>query len=155
MRRTIALSAAAAAFAIALLVGPLGAAAAGPYVYGCEPIQFHYFGAAGGGVGHETIQLTIYNGAASAATLTHKILAGNGTILNNTANVTPAIALTTTLAATTSEEFAATVPVANVLPTQNDIPAAIRVVSNVPVAVGAVVTASSVVHVIECSDLRP
>jgi hypothetical protein len=150
MRRLIILMAATTALAIALIVGPLGAAAAGPYVSGCGSLQIHWFGATGGGPNHETVQLDIYNGSASSATLTHKILAGDGTILN--AGQTPPVPLTTTLAATKSEQFAWDGAAGNVNTSNNNIPASIRVVSDVPVAVGVLVNGTLRV---DCIDLRP
>ena len=77
MRRWIIGAATVAALLAATVVGPFGAAATAPYVYGCTPATIFnmdrnslYW-----------VSMTIYNGTASSAHLTHKILAGDGSIL--------------------------------------------------------------------------
>ena len=76
MRRLILGAASIAALVAALAVGPFGAAAAAPYVYGCTPAMY-----TGGTTNHEAL-LSIYNGSASTANLIHKILNADGLILN-------------------------------------------------------------------------
>jgi hypothetical protein len=76
MRRSILIATGAMALAGAMAVGPFGAAAAAPYVYGCTQASY-------GATGDYQEALAIYNGSGATATLTHKFLAGNGTIVNN------------------------------------------------------------------------
>ena len=123
MRRSILVATSAIALAGAMAIGPFGAAAAAPYVYGCTPANFRTTEIAG-------VSLSIYNGSASTANLTHKVLAGNGTQLNT----------------------ALTVPIVSMLPPthtkdlfwygqgrtpdegDNAIASSVRIVSNVPVS---------------------
>jgi hypothetical protein len=125
MRRWILVASTLAGLVAALAVGPFGAAAAAPYVYGCTPANYD------NGYAGYTVVLTIYNGSATTANLTHKILASNGTILNDNY---PGLAVTSALPATTTVFF--TFPTTGGPSAINDgtIPASVRIVSNVPVA---------------------
>jgi hypothetical protein len=109
----------------ALAVGPFGAAAGAPYVYGCTPGQA--FSASGD---YLTI-LSVYNGSATAANLVTKILAFDGQILNapSGAHFSP-VPLTFTLDATRTYEKAWNSPGSTALIRA----ASVRVVSNVPVS---------------------
>jgi hypothetical protein len=121
MRRWIVAAASTVALVAALAAGPFGAAAAVPYVYGCTPAAY-YAGTA------YFAELAIYNGSASTATITHKLLAGTGALLAGlpTTSSLPAthtsVALFTVPAFTDPGEAVATTP------------AAVRIVSNVPVS---------------------
>jgi hypothetical protein len=143
MRQTIVLAATMAAFAVALVIGPLGTAAAGPYVFGCGPLSPHASSGTGNG------QIDIYNGSAATANLTHKILAGDGTQLQ--------VALigsgTSTLAPTKTEQFFFSNPLGEISPTNSTIPAIVRVVSDVPV--GVYIMLNTGATVLNCTDLRP
>jgi hypothetical protein len=77
MRRSIQVGASTLAFATAIAIGPFGTAAAAPNVYGCTPATLFQQGNAS-----HTVSLSIYNGSASAATLTIKVLSGDGHIMN-------------------------------------------------------------------------
>jgi hypothetical protein len=70
MRRLIILAATVAALAAALAVGPLGAAAAAPYLYACDP------GGPKAGGGNEILYL--YNCQAGTATVTVRTLTASG-----------------------------------------------------------------------------
>ena len=72
MRRLIVMAATVAALVVAVVIGPMGTAAAGPYVFGCTPLNWQGF------AGNPRAALTIYNGSAATANLTHKVLSGNG-----------------------------------------------------------------------------
>jgi hypothetical protein len=74
--------AAATAFVIAAMVGPFGAAAAGPYVYSCDP------GSPSGGGNNNAVYL--YNGQATTANVTFRVLTANGT------NITAGLGLPST-----------------------------------------------------------
>jgi hypothetical protein len=127
VRRWILTAASAAALAAAMAVGPFGAAAAAPYVYGCTPATMR------GPMVNYDLSLTIYNGSATTANLTHKILAGNGAILNagSGLNVLPT---TSTLPATHTAAFEWSTPQGEPSATGGTLAGSVRIVSNVPVA---------------------
>ena len=129
MRRSILMAVSATALAGAMAVGPFGAAAAAPYVYGCTPVTFFE-------TGTETIaRLTIYNGSASTATLILKILAGNGSILNP-AGLWALVPLSYPLPPTHSAVFRWHSDPAGGEPDESNgtVATSVRIVSNVPVA---------------------
>jgi hypothetical protein len=124
MRRSSMMLASAVCLAGALAVGPLGTAAAAPFVYGCTPATLPTV--------PDVYQrsLSIYNGSTSTASLTHKILAGNGTILNSISS----FPTTSSVLPTRTEVFTYTV-VGGIPDSDNGtIGASVRIVSNVPVA---------------------
>lgn len=132
MRRWILSAGGVLALAAALAVGPFGAAAAGPYVYGCTPAAYYNTGTS------YIVGLMIYNGSASTANVTHKILAGTGQVLNDPGNVSGTgfftIAALSTLPAThtSSRRFMTRFG----RPNEGDatVAASVRIVSNVPVS---------------------
>jgi hypothetical protein len=125
MRRLAAAAMFALALAGALAVGPLGVTAAAPYVYGCTPVTLNEANDV------YTVQLWIYNGSATTAHITHKLLAGNGTLLNATFGVP----ITSTLKATHTLVRGFPAPGTNAGQPNGTVPAAFRIVSNVPVSV--------------------
>jgi hypothetical protein len=134
MRRTLMVCASAVALVMALAVGPFGAAAAAPYVYGCTPVT--PFNSTTSTIYY--VALSIYNGSATSATVTTKVLAGNGSILNQNLNGTvpyfpPPPPFTATLGATKTLTYSwgnfGGVPA-----TDATVAAAVRVVSTVPVS---------------------
>jgi hypothetical protein len=145
MRRLIVIASTLAALAAALTVGPLGVASAAPYVYGCTPATIY-----NDGVSYVPV-LTIYNGSASTANLTHKILAGTGLILNQ-----ETFPVTSTLPATHTKENSYSVA-GNTGPDELNAttPATIRVVSNVPVAVTLVHDITGGQVAISCPVMQP
>ena len=124
MRRLITLAASAASLLAAIALGPLGAAASPPYVYGCTPATYY-----ANNTGY-LVFLSIYNGSAATANLTHKVLAGDGTNLNAFFAVTQ----TSTLPPTHTSIRFWTAPGSYPLETNNSVPASVRIVSDVPVA---------------------
>lgn len=132
MRRSFLVSASAAALLVALAVGPFGAAATGPYVLGCTPVSFFNSGTAT----TYQVSLSIYNGSASTANVTTKVLAGDGTIRNGSLSGTiiylPPV--TSTIPATKTAAFrwsgATGVPAMD----NPNVEASVRIVSNVPVS---------------------
>jgi hypothetical protein len=127
MRRWILIATSAVGMVAALAMGPLGGAAAAPYVYGCVPALYY----------PQTSYLAllqIYNGSASTANVTHKILAGNGTLLNATLIDGPPV--TSSIPATRTETFLYTNPDSTFITSMNEgtKPASVRIVSNVPVS---------------------
>jgi hypothetical protein len=151
MRRSFLIAISATAMVAAMAVGPFGAAAAAPYVYGCTPATF--FGA---GSAYNT-SLSIYNGSATTASLTIKVLAGNGTRLSVLGfGYEPP--LTSTLAATHTASYLWSTPGGIGVESTNDIPASVRIVSSEPVA--AVLshdypTSSTDWKPIDCISLQP
>ena len=114
------------ALASAMVVGPFGAIAGAPYVYGCTPASNSetsdvYFA-----------NLSIYNGSASAANLTIKILAGNGSILNPVLGPVPIPVMQTLPPTHTTVHWFFTAGFGD--ETDGTVPASIRIVSNVPVS---------------------
>ena len=144
MRRFLTLAATLAALSVAIFVGPMGTAAAGPYVFGCTPLSYTGFG------GSPMAQLNIYNGSAATATLIHKILAGDGTIMNGTLIVPQ----TSSLAPTKTANFNWTDNLGTVNPSNSTVEASVRVVSDVPVAVSVSLN-GTVGITVPCTDLRP
>jgi hypothetical protein len=128
MRRWINATVIAVTFAAAMAVGPLGAGAAPPYVYGCTPAQ--EFNSAT----LYSVSLSIYNGSSSTANLTHKILAGNGTILNSIFAGALALPVTSTLGPTDTAVFAWGTVAGFASKTDGTVPASIRIVSNAPIS---------------------
>jgi hypothetical protein len=128
VRRSILAAASGIFLAGAIAVGPFGASAAAPYVYGCTPAAI-----AGPNVFFTEV-LNVYNGSSTTANLTHKILAGDGTILNAATGINM-LPVTSTLAATRTDGFSWGTKQG--YPTSGDstIAATVRVVSNVPLAV--------------------
>jgi hypothetical protein len=158
MRRSIYAAAGALAFAGAMAVGPFGVAAAAPYVYGCTPASVYD--------GNDVyVSLSIYNGSASTANLTHKVLAGNGTILNADFPLTPpappstAMPVTSTLPPTRTATFTiASNRGGGAVSIENGtIPDSIRVVSNVPVSASMTLGFATADHWLgfECTPLVP
>jgi hypothetical protein len=135
-----------AAVAISVIATANLTTAAGPYVYGCTPLTFPSTGGSWNG------DVSIYNGGATTANLTHKILAGDGTILNTGLSV----ATTSTLGATKTETLSFTVDESSGSPGvgNSTLPASVRVVSDIPVAVGVVVN-GLVGQPLTCTRLSP
>ena len=141
MRRWIVGMAIAGALVGALAVGPFGAVAAAPYVYGCTPAAYYYGSAYSGDV-------VIYNGSATTSNVTMKVLTGDGTIRLSSPLVIPA---------TKTNFFRINIP-PNSAPHIEDstFPATVRLVSNVPVAATYTHEISAGVNVpIYCSPLLP
>jgi hypothetical protein len=122
MRRSILVAGSAIALAGAMAIGPFGAAAAAPYVYGCTPATVTRFST------QYLEQLNIYNGSAGTANLTTKILDAIGTILNSAVSMP----LTSTLPPTQTFTYGWGALGGNV--GTPGVPASIRIVSNVPVS---------------------
>jgi hypothetical protein len=101
MRRSILVAASGIALAAAALIVPFGATAAAPYVYGCTPATIYNTDSS-----TYIVSMTIYNGTASSAHLTHKILEGNGSILNQFAGGAYVLPLTSVLTPTSTAIFA-------------------------------------------------
>src|SRR5690242_3012540 len=79
MRRTMVAGTSALVLIAAMALLSFGpSAAATVYVYGCTPATSFKTGSA------YTTSLSVHNPDGGAANLTHKVLAGNGTILNAT-----------------------------------------------------------------------
>jgi hypothetical protein len=127
MRRWIIGAASAAGLVAALSVGPFGAAAAPPYVYGCTPAMFE-----GTTATSYIVSLSIYNGSSSTANLTHKVLAGTGAILNSSMFMPPPV--TSSIGPTQTQVLEWGPPQGFPGPTNATVPASVRVVSNVPVS---------------------
>ena len=127
MRRWIEGAVSLAALVGALAVGPFGAAAAPPYVYGCTPAGYFSDQAPA-----YVVELAIYNGSASTANLTHKVLAGNGTILNSAYS----IPLTSILPPTHTSGIVEYAVHGTVKPTEPNgtLPYSVRIVSDVPIS---------------------
>jgi hypothetical protein len=127
MRRSILVAASGLALVAAMAIGPFGAAAAAPYVYGCTPATLFL----SGNVPH-ILSLSIYDGSATSASLTIKVLSGDGHILNgDAAPLLPPLAHA--LPATHTFEWAwNTFGVSG--ETNATIASSIRIVSNVPVS---------------------
>jgi hypothetical protein len=126
MRRWISVVAAAAGLLSAMAVGPMGTAAAPPFVLACTPAKFATNPA-------YQISLSIYNPSASLAYLTTKVLAGNGTIVNNSAPYFPPVSGVID-EATKTLTWTFGVPVGLPDPGDGTVPSSIRIVSNVRVA---------------------
>ena len=139
MRRLILVASSVAALAAAVVAGPLGAASA-PYVYGCTPATYYAEASYGAFV-------AIYNGSATTSNFILKVLAGDGTIVQSSP---------TTLPATKTTLVAYIVPIRAIPgPGDSTIPASVRLVSNVPLAVTLTHTISGVHLPIYCSPLLP
>jgi hypothetical protein len=144
MHRLIVGITSAAALVTALVVGPFGAAAAAPYVYGCTPASYFVTDA-------YWTQLSVYNGSAATANSLVKELAGNGALLNIDA---------TPLSPTqTKDQYFLVLPNASPSVENATVPASIRIVSNVPLAATlshlSAVRGSSPKLAIPCSPLLP
>jgi hypothetical protein len=150
MRRPFLIAASALAFAGAIVAGPLGAEAAPPYVYGCTPGL-----ALVNTTATEVNGYSIYNGSASSASLTIKLLDANGMILNAVNNRN--VPITSTLPATHTTRFDWI--------DQGGVPgidagrlAAVRIVASVPVSAALThleVGTSSVMTIVDCNPLVP
>jgi hypothetical protein len=125
MRRSAMVATSLVALVAALVVGPFGAAAAPPYVYGCTPATFWFT------TSDYYVSLSIYNGTSTTANLTRKILAANGAILNST--MVDAPALTTTVAPTKTAVSTWFTKAGNPAELATTVPASLRIVSDVPV----------------------
>jgi hypothetical protein len=129
MRRSLLAAMSAICLAGALAVGPFGAAAAAPYVYGCTPALLFVPSSS------YEVDLWLYNGSASTASLTIKVLARSGAILNSTLSPVPP-PVTSTLVATNTAIYGWNAPVAvfPTSPTDSTLPASVRIVSSVPIS---------------------
>ena len=149
MRRSLISSLGASATVVALALGPFGAAAAAPYVYGCTPAKLH----ANNGY---TVILSIYNGSGATANLTTKVLTGTGTILNPSVNIP--LPLTWTLPATHTRPLlwlsSTGYPLENIFDT---VEASVRIVSDVPVAASLShdISGTDDWRAIDCISLKP
>jgi hypothetical protein len=147
MRRSIAVAAAGFALVIAMLVGPLGAAAAAPYVYGCTPLSYPQ----SPGAPQEFHTLSIYNGSASVAHLIVKILAGNGTNVSaNLIGANPSYTADPTKTLTLG--FATDAGMPSMV--DATVPSSLRIVSDVPVSATDVVQLGDY-HPTYCSPQQP
>jgi hypothetical protein len=134
MNRRITLAAAGGALVALILSNVMGASAAGPYVYGCTSLNIVGLG------GTERTTLSIYNGSATTANLTHKVLSGNGTNLNaglqqDSVAAPAALPNMSTLGATKTASFWWDDAHANPSVASSTVQSSVRVVSDVPVAV--------------------
>jgi hypothetical protein len=132
MSRKITLAAAGGALVAIILGNVMGASAAGPYTYGCTSLNVLGLG------GTEKAMLSIYNGSAATANLTHKVLSGNGTNLSGglTQNTVAApLAATSTLGATKTATFWWDDVHSDPSVSSSTIQNSVRVVSDVPLAV--------------------
>jgi hypothetical protein len=141
MRRSFLVAKGGLALAAAMAAGPFGAAAAAPYVYGCTPVTLV-------GVTSETVELNIYNGSASTATVVRKVLAGNGTnlLIFSSPTSIPATHTSTIDLGTGGSQSEGSSTVAS----------AVRIVSDVPVAASITHhTTSTDWFVFDCIPLQP
>jgi hypothetical protein len=129
----------------ALLIGPLGAVAAAPFVYGCTPGSILYGAAL-------TYTSSLYNGSSATANVTMKLLAYNGT--NVSALMNPS-AQTFTITPTNTRWVTWTVPM-NLDPSSNAAaPSTVRVVSDQPLALSMVFDYSASKVIVQCTYLHP
>lgn len=155
MRRSILIALSATAMAGAMAVGPFGVAGAAPYVYGCTPAILSYGVLQPSNLG----KLSIYNGSASAANLTIKVLAGNGSILSTTIGFEE-VPVTSTLPATHTAVYVYTTSGGIPAESNGTVAASIRIVSNVPVAatlslIPVFSTTAADVQIDDCASLQP
>jgi hypothetical protein len=144
MNRRMTMAAAGGALVAMILSNVLGASAAGPYVYGCTALTWDVQNAA------SNASVTIYNGGSTTANLTHKLLAGDGTQLG-AAFMVPS---TSSLLPTKTVDFHWVNPTGDPNITNNTIPTTVRIVSDVPVAVGVQINGNVGVSV-PCTLLSP
>jgi hypothetical protein len=144
MNRRITLAAAGGALVALILSNVLGASAAGPYVYGCTPLTYDVPTA------NQNASINIYNGGATTANLTHKVLSGDGTQLQASLSIPS----TSTLAPTKTVDFHFLTGGGAPNIDNNLIPVTVRVVSDVPVAVGVNVGGGTGTDV-TCYQLAP
>jgi hypothetical protein len=153
MNRKISLAAASGALVALIFSNVVGTSAAGPYVYGCTSLNVVGLG------GNERATLSIYNGSATTANLTHKVLSGNGTNLsagltqNSSIPGSPALPATSTLGATKTAAFWWDDVHNDPSVTSSTVQATVRVVSDVPVAVSMHVGPSG--NLAPCTRLDP
>jgi hypothetical protein len=131
----------------ALAFGSLTTSAAGPYVFGCGPMNFFNEGSGGTTTG----DISIYNGSATTANLTVKILAGDGTQLG--ATVTPAVPTTSALGATKTATIGFTFPTGTPSSSNGTVPNSVRIVSDVLVAPTLALNTGSTIF--ECTRIAP
>jgi hypothetical protein len=143
MNRRISMAAAGGALVAMILGNVIGASAAGPYVYGCATLNLPGMG------GTETAVMTIYNGSATTANLTRKILSGNGTQLQAALGVASTATLGATKTSTTSWSVAHDTPSESSATVQNSV----RIVSDVPVTVSIDIGGSN--KQLNCMQLVP
>jgi hypothetical protein len=136
----------AAALLGALLVGPLGASATAPFVYGCTPAARV---TAGGNIGST---VTLYNGSAATANITMKPLAFDGT--NLSALMHPAGSVFSILP-TTTRVVETDSPMTVDPAVDNTIPSTVRVVSDQSIAVGIMVETPAGPLAYPCMYLHP
>jgi hypothetical protein len=129
----------------ALFLGPLGAAGAAPYVYGCTPGSILYGAPL-------TYTASLYNGSATTANVTMKLLAYNGA--NVSALMTPS-AQTFTITATNTRWVTWTVPMSQDPSSNAAAPSTVRVVSDQPLALSMVFDYSSTKVIVQCTYLHP
>jgi hypothetical protein len=147
MRGWIVVMAIALGLSGAMVIGPFAAATGAPYVYGCTPVGLTVSDA------DTDVSLSIYNGSASAASLTHKILTANGTIMNNAPGYYT-MPTTSTLPPTQTATFVFTVVPGN--PSGFTVATALRIVSNVPVSATLSHDISgSAWKIVPCAALQP
>lgn len=127
----------------ALLIGPLGAVAAGPYVYGCSPTA-HF-------TGTEVFSATLYNGNATTANVTMKLLAFDGT---NRSSLLSSGSTFTVGATTTKWVNWVTVDSANPQ-TTNTQPVTARIVSDVPLGIAVFTNVSGHNDYSPCTYFHP
>jgi hypothetical protein len=149
MRRLILVASTIASLAAAVAAGPLGAASAAPYVYGCTPASIW------GATADYEVDFSIYNGSSAPAHLTHKILASDGTILNSGTSLSyyNNLPLTEVLAATHTSRFEWGTYTDNA----HTHAASVRLVSDVPVSAMLQQNVSTVAQaqLVPCTPQQP
>jgi hypothetical protein len=146
VRRLIGTAVTATALAVALLVGPLGASATAPFVYGCTPAARQIAG------GSLTSTVTLYNGSAATANITMKLLAFDGT--NVSTLMLPTVSVFSVPATTT--KIVVWANPATVDPAvDNTIPSTVRVVSDQAIAVGIMLELATGPRAFPCMYLHP
>jgi hypothetical protein len=144
--RVIATTFAAGLLAGALLIGPLGAAAAGPYVYGCTP-------AAAFTGGTQPFFGTIYNGNATTANITFKLLAFDGTNVSAALGLSPGQTFTVP---PTTTKWVTWNSADNKNPVNNNGNATtVRIVSDIPVGVNVHTDVSGGKNFSPCTYFHP
>ena len=140
MRRLMVVAASAGALVAALAVGPFGATAAAPYLYGCTSMTLPNAG------GTISWTVNIYNGSATTSILIIKFLDASGRIFPGPFNQS--------LPATQTFILTVTQPSGN--PGAVSIPTSLRVVSNVPVSIAVNANpAAAGWQPIACMPLQP
>jgi hypothetical protein len=138
LRRLTAAGVTAAGLLIAVVAGPLSTSAAAPFVYGCAPATE---------VGSTLSRVTLYNGSATTANVTMKLLAFDGT--NRSALMSP-LGSSFTIAATNSRWVTWNTAAATDPAVDDSKPSSVRVVSDQSIAVGLNLRSGSLHSVYSC-----